>query len=100
MRLCVLPFLMCFAWLIKHQRAPGGDTHLSVPVKDLIERNLKVSGNLMGGSQEALQVMEYIRSGHIRPDVTLVAFDDVPHQMQEMVDCRTMGKIVVAIKAE
>ncbi|EEU48280.1 uncharacterized protein NECHADRAFT_75684 [Fusarium vanettenii 77-13-4] len=80
--------------------APGGDTHLSIPVKDLIERNLKVSGNLMGGSQEALQVMEYIRSGHIRPDVTLVALDDVPYQMQEMVDCRTMGKIVVAIKAE
>ncbi|RTE72057.1 hypothetical protein BHE90_013537 [Fusarium euwallaceae] len=46
--------------------APGGDTHLSVPVKDLIELTL----------------------------------DDVPSQMQDMVDCRTMGKVVVAIKAD
>lgn len=58
-----------------------------------------MSGNLMGGHQEALQVMEYIATGQIKPRITKVALEDIPEQMQRLVDCKTAGKIVVCMSA-
>ncbi|KAF7558180.1 hypothetical protein G7Z17_g72 [Cylindrodendrum hubeiense] len=76
---------------------PQGDHAVSVPIHALIERNLKISGNLMGGHREAAEVMHYITSGQIKPHITEVALEDVPEQMQRLVDCRVIGKIVVRV---
>lgn len=53
----------------------------------------------MGGHREALEVMEYIATGQIKPHVTKVALEDIPEQMQHLVDCKTAGKIVVCMSA-
>ncbi|OJK00347.1 hypothetical protein ASPACDRAFT_118534 [Aspergillus aculeatus ATCC 16872] len=49
----------------------------------------------MGGHREALEVMEFIRSGQIMPRITKVALKEVPEQMQRMANNQTTGKLVV-----
>lgn len=51
----------------------------------------------MGGHREALEVIEYIKSGQITPRVEKVALECVPEYMQRMVDCQTIGKGVVCL---
>lgn len=70
---------------------------MTVPVRDLVERNLHLTGNLMGGHDEALTVMQYIRSGRVKPHITEVSLDDIPEQMQRLIDCKTFGKVVVRV---
>lgn len=43
---------------------------LSLPIHSVVERDLQLAGYLMGGHREALEVMEYIRSGQIMPRIT------------------------------
>ncbi|KAH8667696.1 chaperonin 10-like protein [Ilyonectria robusta] len=76
---------------------PQGRNSVSVDLNALIERNLKLSGNLMGGHRGAAEVMHYITSGQIKPHITEVALEDVPEQMHNLVDCKTMGKVVVRV---
>ncbi|KAH7131320.1 chaperonin 10-like protein [Dactylonectria macrodidyma] len=73
---------------------------VSLPVNALVERNLHVAGTLMGGHEEALEVMEYIVSGHIKPVTTQGVLEDVPEQMQKQVNCETIGKFVVRVNSE
>ncbi|KAK7413389.1 hypothetical protein QQX98_007766 [Neonectria punicea] len=73
---------------------------VSLPINTLVERNLHLSGTLMGGHEEALEVMEYLASGRIKPVTTLVALEDVPEQMQKQVNCDTIGKVVVRVNRE
>jgi propanol-preferring alcohol dehydrogenase len=70
---------------------------VSLPLHSLIERNLHLTGNLMGGHEETLEVMEHIRAGRLTPRITKVSLEEVPNQLQAMVDCQTMGKIVVSL---
>ncbi|KAJ5374230.1 hypothetical protein N7517_006236 [Penicillium concentricum] len=76
---------------------PEGENVLAIPLRSVVERNLHLSGNLMGGHREALEVVEYILSGQIKPQITIAALEDIPAQMQSIVDCETIGKVVVSI---
>ncbi|KAK0642337.1 alcohol dehydrogenase [Lasiodiplodia hormozganensis] len=51
---------------------------LSISIHALVERNLHLTGNLMGDH---------------------LTLEDIPHQMQRMVDCKSIGKIVARIGA-
>ncbi|KAL3440312.1 chaperonin 10-like protein [Aspergillus insuetus] len=70
---------------------------VSLPLHSLIERKLRLTGNLMGGHEETLEVMEYIRAGRITPRITNVGLEEVPNQLQAMVDCQTIGKVVLSL---
>ncbi|KAJ0424996.1 chaperonin 10-like protein [Aspergillus carlsbadensis] len=76
---------------------PKGVNMVSLPLHRLIERSLYLTGNLMGGHQETLEVMEYIRTGQITPRITKVGLEEVPNQIQAMVNYQTVGKIVVCL---
>ncbi|PYI07734.1 GroES-like protein [Aspergillus sclerotiicarbonarius CBS 121057] len=76
---------------------PKGLNMLQIPLHAVVERNLVLTGNLMGGHQEALKVMGYIRSGWIKPKITKIDMEDIPHRMQGLVDCQTVGKVVARI---
>lgn len=73
---------------------------VSLPINALVERNLHLTGTLMGGHEEALEVMEYIVSGQVKPICTEVVLEDVPEQMQKQVDCETTGKVVVRVNTQ
>lgn len=81
-------------------RVPRGECPVSVPVSAIVERNLHISGNLMGSHEAALTVMGYIISEQIKPYLTEVVLEDVPEQMQNLVDCKTLGKVVVRLVQE
>ncbi|OJJ30546.1 hypothetical protein ASPWEDRAFT_164811 [Aspergillus wentii DTO 134E9] len=76
---------------------PKGLNMISLPLSSVVERGLHLTGNLMGSHREALEVVEYIRTGQIKPRITRIALEDVPEQMQRMVDCQTVGKLVVCM---
>ncbi|KAJ5490181.1 hypothetical protein N7453_011006 [Penicillium expansum] len=78
---------------------PKGNNTICLPLHSIVERNLHVSGNLMGGHQEALEVMGYIATRQIKPRITKVALEEIPEQMQNLVDCKTAGKVVVCMSA-
>ncbi|PYI19314.1 NAD(P)-binding protein [Aspergillus violaceofuscus CBS 115571] len=73
----------------------GRSNMVSLPIHSVVERNLHLAGNLMGGHREALEVMQYIRSGQIMPRITKLALQEVPEQMQRMANNQTIGKLVV-----
>lgn len=70
---------------------------LSISIHALVERNLHLTGNLMGDHCASLEVMGYISTGLIQPLITRVTLEDIPDQMQRMVDCKSIGKIVARI---
>jgi propanol-preferring alcohol dehydrogenase len=51
----------------------------------------------MGGRQEMLQCLDWIRTGLIKPSVTEIAFDDIPHYMENFKTLGNTGKIVARI---
>lgn len=88
-------FLTCGIVLIS--RATPGNGQISVSIKVVVERQLKIQGNLMGGAEETYQVMEYIRQGIVTPLVTEIGLQDIPEYMQRLTDCKTVGKTVAKV---
>ncbi|KAJ4211628.1 hypothetical protein NW759_012229 [Fusarium solani] len=74
---------------------PRGENTLTIPLPALVERSLWVSGTLMGGRHEALQVMELIKSGRVQPLVTEISLGDVPEYMNRLHNGAVVGKVVV-----
>lgn len=83
--------------LINALRVPKGENMLQIPLRAVVERNLHLSGNLMGGHEETFEVIELIRMGVIRPFVKKLCLEDVPSHLQDLVDCRGVGKYVVQV---
>ncbi|KAK4235437.1 hypothetical protein C8A03DRAFT_36704 [Achaetomium macrosporum] len=71
---------------------------ISLSIHDVVERNLHVTGPLMGGPAVSLEVMRYICDRQILPKKTLVSMEDIPKQMHELVNCSTYGKVVAKIQ--
>ncbi|SPO07214.1 uncharacterized protein DNG_09908 [Cephalotrichum gorgonifer] len=76
---------------------PRGDCKLSIPLATLVERSLRFEGSLMGGRKEAMEVLQYIRSGLINPIVTEVGLADVPKEMQRLGEGGVIGKVAVRL---
>jgi NADPH-dependent curcumin reductase CurA len=51
----------------------------------------------MGGHEASLEVMGYISQGLIHPLITEKGLEDIPQSMQDLADCRTVGKTVVRL---
>lgn len=78
-------------------RVPRGENTLTILLPALVERSLRVSGSLMGGRHEALQVMELIKSGQVEPLVTEISLGDVPEYMNRLHNGTIVGKVVVRV---
>ncbi|KAF7952997.1 hypothetical protein EAE96_006219 [Botrytis aclada] len=76
---------------------PRGECNISIPLAELIERQLKVHGNLMGGPEEAYRVMEYIYHGVIKPKIIEIRIDEIPKYLNLMVENKVVGKVVANI---
>ncbi|CAG9951557.1 unnamed protein product [Clonostachys rosea f. rosea IK726] len=68
---------------------------VSLSIHDLVERKLHLTGTLMGGHDVALEVMDYISSGRIRPVIVERKIENVPEILEQIVDCKGIGKMVV-----
>ena len=51
----------------------------------------------MGGRDEAYQMLEYIRSGEVKPVITEVSMDEISVCMQGLLDNKIAGKVVSRI---
>ncbi|KAK9238580.1 hypothetical protein V1525DRAFT_418373 [Lipomyces kononenkoae] len=76
---------------------PRGECSVKVPLATLVERQLRLQGTLMGGWEEARQVMDWIRSGLIKPEVTEIRLNDVGKYLSDCIDFKTIGKVVVRV---
>jgi propanol-preferring alcohol dehydrogenase len=81
--------------IVMHKyRVPKG-LSVSLSIHDLVERKLHLTGTLMGGHDVALEVMDYISSGRIRPVIVERKIENVPEILEQIVDCKGIGKMVV-----
>ncbi|CRG92309.1 hypothetical protein PISL3812_09366 [Talaromyces islandicus] len=76
---------------------PRGDANISIPVAAIVERHLTIRGTLMGSPRESYEVMEYIRSGLIKPVITQIGLQDVPSSMDKIFNSGGFGKTVVRV---
>ncbi|KAI1759238.1 GroES-like protein [Hypoxylon sp. FL1150] len=76
---------------------PRTDLELSVTLHNLVERQLTIKGTLMGGPDVTYEVLEYIKQGRIKPVTTEINLDEVPQGMQDLLDCKGIGKLVVKV---
>ncbi|GKZ43950.1 hypothetical protein AbraIFM66951_005607 [Aspergillus brasiliensis] len=79
--------------------APRGPCMVQVPLRSLLDRQLRIQGSLMGTWEESLQVMQWIHDGIITPYVHLVDLADAGRQLSDCVDCKTFGKGIIHIGA-
>ncbi|KAJ3548887.1 hypothetical protein NM208_g791 [Fusarium decemcellulare] len=68
---------------------------LSISIHALVERNLCLTGTLMGGHEASLEVMDYISRMLVRPLITEKALDDIPRSMEDLANGKTIGKTVI-----
>lgn len=54
----------------------------------------------MGGSDVALEVMDLISTGVVRPLIVEKTLEQVPECMQQISDCKTIGKMVVRMGSD
>lgn len=80
-------------------RSPSDGNVISFPISDVLTRQIRIEGSLMGGCQEMLQCLNWIRTGLVKPYVTEITFDDIPHYMQNFKALGNTGKIVARIGA-
>ncbi|KAF2017006.1 GroES-like protein [Aaosphaeria arxii CBS 175.79] len=76
---------------------PSDGDRLYFPIHEILERQIKVQGCLMGSREEMYQCLEYIHSGTITPHITEVCLTDIPQYMSQIKTLSTVGKIVVRI---
>ncbi|CAK7222728.1 hypothetical protein SBRCBS47491_004958 [Sporothrix bragantina] len=73
----------------------GGEIRLFIP--DVVVKQIKIRGSLMGDWEETYEVMDHIRAGTIKPVTQVVTLDEVPDAMAKMYEDDHTGKLVVRV---
>ncbi|KAJ0421594.1 chaperonin 10-like protein [Aspergillus carlsbadensis] len=74
--------------------SPSDGSIVSFPISDVLTRQIRIEGSLMGGRHEMLQCLDWIRAGVVNPYVTEIAFDSIPRYMQNFKTLGNTDKIV------
>ncbi|GAW24376.1 hypothetical protein ANO14919_139600 [Xylariales sp. No.14919] len=76
----------------------GSPTYsITFDVKRILERQLSIKGTLMGDRKDSYQVMDYIRSGILKPKINEIELQDLPEYMQGFLAQKNWGKGVARI---
>ncbi|KAL1905303.1 hypothetical protein Sste5344_008924 [Sporothrix stenoceras] len=73
----------------------GGEIRLFIP--DVVVKQIKITGSLMGDWEETYEVMDHIRAGTIKPVTQVVTLDEVPDAMAKIHEDNHTGKLVVRV---
>lgn len=78
-------------------RATKDGISLSIPLQSLVERQLRLQGAMMGGREEAYQMLHYIHTKQIIPMLTQISLDEVGDYMHGFLQDRNSGKTVCCV---
>ena len=76
---------------------PPGDVLLDIPVASLVIRGIRVGGNLVGSVKEALEAVDLVRAGKVKPHVEVRPFKDLPNVYERLEKGDVPGRIVLQI---
>jgi len=76
---------------------PPGDVQLDAPVAAIVIKGLKIQGNLVGSLEETYEAVEFVRSGKVKPHVTVRPFRDLPEVYQLLERGDIPGRIVLRL---
>ncbi|GAD96113.1 alcohol dehydrogenase [Paecilomyces variotii No. 5] len=79
---------------------PPGQPHLETPISTIVIRGLKITGNLIGSLSEAMEAVELVRRGIVKPNVIVRPFKELPKAYEEMEKGDISGRIVLKIAAD
>lgn len=79
---------------------PPGDVRLDTPIATLVIKGIKIQGNLVGSLKEALEAVEYVRTGKVKPHVEIHQFKELPKVYEMLEKGDIPGRIVLQIGKE
>lgn len=78
-------------------RAPRGGNSISLPLQTLVERQLRLQGSMMGGREEAYQMLHYIQTQQITPLITSISLEGLSNFMEGFLEDHSKGKAVCCV---
>ncbi|KAH9205938.1 chaperonin 10-like protein [Leptodontidium sp. 2 PMI_412] len=77
--------------------APRGGNSISLPLQTLVERQLRLQGSMMGGREEAYQMLHYIQTQQITPLITSISLEGLSNFMEGFLEDHSKGKAVCCV---
>ena len=76
---------------------PAGPAHFETPVAAVVIKALNIKGTLVGSLKQTLEAVDLVRSGQVKPTVTVRPFRDLPQVYEELQRGEVKGRIVLKI---
>ncbi|OTB09485.1 hypothetical protein M426DRAFT_6755 [Hypoxylon sp. CI-4A] len=76
---------------------PSDGDKVEFPIFEILERQINIHGQLMGGASEMYQCLEYIRAGIIKPHIQEIKMEDIPQYLKNFKSLKNSGKVVARI---
>lgn len=70
---------------------------METPTATIVIKNLKIVGNLVGSAQEALEAVEFVTRGTVKPRVQVREFVELPQVYEEMERAEIEGRVVLKV---
>ena len=74
-----------------------GKLEFTLDTMDMILSEVTVTGSQGGTKQDIADVYELLASGEVRPEVTVIGFDDIPQGIDDLRQHRITGRLVAHI---
>ena len=79
---------------------PPGQALIGTSASVIAIKGLRVVGNLIGSLRECREAVEFVRSGVVRPHVTVRAFEELPKIYEELEKGEILGRVVLKVAKE
>ena len=73
---------------------------IETPASTITIKNLKIVGNLIGSRKEALDAVDFVRRGAVKPVVHVRDFKDLPKVYEELEKGEVQGRVVLKVATD
>ena len=73
---------------------------METPTATIVIKNLKIVGNLIGSAKEALDAVDFVRRGVVKPKVQVRKFSELPQIYEELEKGQIEGRVVLKVATD
>jgi propanol-preferring alcohol dehydrogenase len=71
-----------------------GVPEAALPVGDIVSKEVALLGSRGGTKDDIAELYEFVASGDLAPEATVIGFDDIPQGLQDLADNNVTGRLV------
>ena len=79
---------------------PPERAFIETPISTIVIKGLHITGNLVGSLKECLEAVDLVRSGAVKPRISIRPFKDLPLVYEELERGDVLGRIVLKISED